>query len=184
MRKPVTSYRLELTPACASARIDGIRNDVGFAVDITAGMGVPEFEAKAVRLADGSEVEGLQVSTGNPHFVIVTGDAEFSIAGKSWSAIGAEICVHRDFPSQTNVEFELHVAEPARDRDLASGKRGVGPTSSSGTGTSRDGYGGNRIGAGKFATDRCSARWAAVRSMERAGDGTAFDRAGGADRAR
>jgi len=115
-------------------RIDGVRNIAEYAVDVTAGMGVPEFAAKTVRLADGTEIDGMQVSTGNPHFVIVAGNREFSIADKSWSAIGAEICLHPDFPNQTNVEF-LHVVGPT-EIEIRIWERGVGPTSSSGTGTS------------------------------------------------
>src|SRR5580698_2672272 len=37
---------------------------------ITADMDVPEFEEKTVELSDGSRIEGVFVSMGNPHFVI------------------------------------------------------------------------------------------------------------------
>ncbi|MGP8253016.1 MAG: diaminopimelate epimerase [Terracidiphilus sp.] len=126
--------RIDTDAGLRVCRIDGVRNGAGFAVDLTAGMGVPELAAKTLRLADGSEIEGLQVSTGNPHFVIVAGNAEFSIEGKSWQAIGAEICVHPDFPHQTNVEF-VHV-NGAHEIEIRIWERGVGPTSSSGTGAS------------------------------------------------
>jgi diaminopimelate epimerase len=132
--QPEDELQIETDAGLRVCRIDGVRNGAGFAVDITAGMGVPEFTAKTVRLADGFEIEGLQVSMGNPHFVIVAESTEFSIAGKGWGAVGAEICTHHDFPNQTNVEF-FHVAGPSEIK-IRVWERGVGPTSSSGTGTS------------------------------------------------
>jgi diaminopimelate epimerase len=59
---------------------------------------------------------------------------EFTVAGKSWQEIGHEICFHPDFPHQTNVEF-LRV-KAANRIEIRIFERGVGPTSSSGTGTS------------------------------------------------
>jgi diaminopimelate epimerase len=85
-------------------------------------------------LADGSEIPGSSISTGNPHFVIAVENTEFVKPGKTWQAIGAEICVHPDFPHQTNVEF-LTVANQ-HEIEIRIWERGVGPTSSSGTGTS------------------------------------------------
>ena len=76
----------------------------------------------------------MEVSTGNPHFVIRVDNPEFSVGGKTWQSIGAEICVHPDFPNQTNVEF-VQVRGP-QEIGLRIFERGVGPTSSSGTGSS------------------------------------------------
>ena len=53
---------------------------------------------------------------------------------RSWQTIGAEICIHPDFPHQTNVEF-LRILN-ASEIEIRIFERGVGPTSSSGTGTS------------------------------------------------
>lgn len=118
--------------ACHVNAIDG--GDGGFSVDVTAGMGVPIFVPRTVTLADGTGIGGVEVSTGNPHFVIVVDDAAFAVAGKSWQTIGAEICVHPDFPQQTNVEF-LRVVN-SREIEIRIFERGVGPTTSSGTGSS------------------------------------------------
>ena len=85
-------------------------------------------------LENGLAIAGVEVSTGNPHFVIVAEDAEFNVAGKSWTALGAEICVHPDFPHQTNVEFLRVVSE--HEIEIRIFERGVGPTPSSGTGSS------------------------------------------------
>ena len=132
----------------------------GPTVMVTTDMDVPEFEKRTVELADGTEIAGVCVSMGNPHFVIVLDppfqdmlgsgqplDAsestlarlDFSINGRTWDEIGEEICFHPDFPDQTNVEF-VHIlgsgSEPIHQVALRIFERGVGPTLSSGTGTS------------------------------------------------
>jgi len=100
---------------------------------IAAGMGVPLVSPRAVALADGTSIEGAVVSMGNPHFAIFTEEADFSVAGRSWESVGREICFHADFPGQTNVEF-VRVTDPG-EIEIRIFERGVGPTSSSGTGT-------------------------------------------------
>ncbi|MGA2649335.1 MAG: diaminopimelate epimerase [Terracidiphilus sp.] len=127
---------------------------------ITADMDVPEFEERSIELADGTSIDGILVSMGNPNFVIVLDtptpnqflggnplDAsertlsmlDFSINDRSWDDIGEEICHHPDFPDQTNVIF-VHIlgseSEPIHQAAIRIFERGVGPTSSSGTGTS------------------------------------------------
>jgi len=114
--------------------VNAIHAAGGYTVEVTAGMGVPTFVPRSLVLSDGTIIEGVEVSTGNPHFVIVVESAEFSIAGKSWQEIGAEICVHSAFPRQTNVEF-LHIRS-AQEIEIRIFERGVGPTTSSGTGSS------------------------------------------------
>jgi diaminopimelate epimerase len=131
---PGDELQIETDAGLRVCHINSVRDGAGYAVDVTTGMGVPEFAAKTVRLGDGTEIAGSQVSTGNPHFVIAASSREFEIAGKSWRAAGAEICAHPDFPNQTNVEF-FRVADP-HEIEIRIWERGVGPTSSSGTGTS------------------------------------------------
>jgi diaminopimelate epimerase len=114
--------------------INAVKADSGFSVDVTTGMGVPIFAPRAVILADGARIAGVEVSTGNPHFVIVADNTEFSLAEKTWQAIGAEICVHKDFLHQTNVEFVRIVSK--HEIEIRIFERGVGPTTSSGTGSS------------------------------------------------
>jgi diaminopimelate epimerase len=131
----------------------------GPTVLVTTDMDVPEFEKHELELSDGTLIDGVRVSMGNPHFVILLealsrdlfrGDypldasertlamLDFSIGGRSWQEIGEEICFHPDFPDQTNVEF-VHVlgseSEPIHQVALRIFERGVGPTTSSGTGT-------------------------------------------------
>jgi diaminopimelate epimerase len=105
-----------------------------FTVEVTTGMGVPTCARKTVTLADGTAIEGAEISTGNPQFVVLVDNAEFTIAGKSWQEIGKAICFHKDFPHQTNVEF-IRIATKS-EIEIRIFERGVGPTTSSGTGSS------------------------------------------------
>jgi diaminopimelate epimerase len=115
-------------------RINAVRSNDGFEVDVTTGMGVPSFAERTVTLADGTKISGVEVSTGNPHFIIVVDNTEFAFGERPWQTIGSEICVHKDFPGQTNVEF-IRIIN-GNEIQLRIFERGVGPTTSSGTGTS------------------------------------------------
>ena len=115
-------------------RIDEVRTAAGYSVGVTTGMGIPEVARKIITLANGREVEGIAVSTGNPHFVVTADTPDFSVDGEAWQAIGAQICTNPEFPNQTNVEF-VRVLSP-NDIEIRIFERGVGPTTSSGTGTS------------------------------------------------
>jgi diaminopimelate epimerase len=114
-------------------RIDSVHSGGVFTVDVTTGMGVPRFVPHTLKLLDGAEVIGVEVVTGNPHFVILVDNVDFTVAGKSWQTLGEEICTHRDFPQQTNVEFARILSE--REIEIRIFERGVGPTASSGTGS-------------------------------------------------
>jgi diaminopimelate epimerase len=138
----------------------------GPTVLVTTDMDVPEFGKHTLELADGTQIDGVYVSMGNPHFVIVLPEPErrpqvgafshdgahpldaserwlsrlnFSLGDRSWQEIGKEICQHPDFPDRTNVEF-VHVlgseSKPIHQVAIRIFERGVGPTSSSGTGSS------------------------------------------------
>jgi diaminopimelate epimerase len=100
---------------------------------IAAGMGVPEVKQMQVTLADKTIVYGTWVSMGNPHFVILVNDDNFRAHGRGWNELGREICFHRDFPEQINVLFFRLIR--ADEIEIRIFERGVGPTSSSGTGT-------------------------------------------------
>jgi diaminopimelate epimerase len=117
-----------------SCRVNEVTTKGVYAIQVTTGMGIPQLAQKSVVLKDGKTILGIEVSTGNPHFVIVTDSAEFDVSGRSWRTVGAEICVHPDFPHQTNVEF-VRIVNPG-EIEIRIFERGVGPTSSSGTGTS------------------------------------------------
>jgi diaminopimelate epimerase len=126
--------RIETDAGMRVCQINDVEADGGYSVEVTTGMGIPTAARKIVILADGRTVEGIAVSTGNPHFVIVVENAEFSVAGAPWQEVGAQIFIHSDFPHQTNVEF-LRIVSPG-EIEIRIFERGVGPTTSSGTGTS------------------------------------------------
>jgi diaminopimelate epimerase len=131
-----TGDRLEIATDAGmrACRVDKISREPGFTAEVTAGMGVPTFAPKTIRLGDGTEIAGVAVSTGNPHFVIVVEDERFLAAQREWESVGAEIFGHKDFPGQTNVEFVRIASEHTIEIRIF--ERGVGPTTSSGTGSS------------------------------------------------
>jgi diaminopimelate epimerase len=100
---------------------------------IASSMGVPEVEKSSLPLSGGETVDGAIVSTGNPHFVIFVDRPDFQVQGRTWQSIGGEIATHGAFPQQTNVEF-VHQIGPG-EIEIRIFERGVGPTTSSGTGT-------------------------------------------------
>jgi diaminopimelate epimerase len=126
--------RIETDAGLRVCRIDSVGVEGINMIQITAGMGVPSFAPRTVALADGSGIAGTEVSMGNPHFVVVADNDEFAVAGRAWQSVGAEICMHPDFPHQSNVEF-VHIIGPHKI-EFRIFERGVGPTMSSGTGTS------------------------------------------------
>jgi diaminopimelate epimerase len=126
--------QIETDAGVRICRIDSVQAGGAFTVDVTTGMGGPRFLPHTLQLSGGAEIAGVGVVTGNPHFVILVDNAAFTVAGKPWQTIGAEICTHRDFPNQTNVEFVRVVSE--NEIEIRIWERGVGPTSSSGTGSS------------------------------------------------
>ena len=100
---------------------------------MAAGMGIPTVRHAMVMLPQGLAVEGYVVNTGNPHFVLFADNAEFQVHGLDWRSVGKAICFHPDFPEQTNVEF-VRVID-TNTIHISIYERGVGPTTSSGTGT-------------------------------------------------
>lgn len=118
----------------AGVRVCRIEAASGAEFQFTTGMGVPEVRRATVRLEDGTEIEGAVVAMGNPQFVALIENKNFVVGGRPWEETGATICTHPDFPAGTNVEF---VRRLENDRiEIRIYERGVGPTSSSGTGTS------------------------------------------------
>jgi diaminopimelate epimerase len=131
--RPGDELEIETDAGLRVCRFDSVDKLRGYVVVVTQGMGVPVFQPRKVRLADGTQIHGSEISIGNPHFVIVVDNADFFVAGRSWQSIGEEICVHPDFPHGTNVEF-VRIEHPT-GIEIRIFERGVGPTTSSGTGT-------------------------------------------------
>jgi diaminopimelate epimerase len=118
----------------AGARICRLESASSAEFQFTTGMGVPQVRRATVTLDRDLTVEGAVVAMGNPQFVAMAENEEFSVGGRPWQQVGAAICMHPDFPAQTNVELVRRLAD---DRiEIRIYERGVGPTSSSGTGTS------------------------------------------------
>jgi diaminopimelate epimerase len=132
--KPGDTLRIETDAGLRLCHVNGVHDINDYAVEITTGMGIPRLSRRTVTIPGGVQVSGMEVSTGNPHFVIVVDNVEFVVDGQRWQSIGQQICGHPDFPYQTNVEF-VRVAGPS-EIEIRIFERGVGPTSSSGTGTS------------------------------------------------
>ena len=128
------ALEIETDAGVRVCHIDAVRSGKEFTVEVTTGMGVPQFAPRTVTIPGGVQVPGVEVSTGNPHFVIVVDNAEFAVDGQHWQSIGQQICGHPDFPYQTNVEF-VRIVSPG-EIEIRIFERGVGPTTSSGTGTS------------------------------------------------
>ncbi len=102
--------------------------------EIQTAMGTPRVLQGSVHVAGVGDVAGAVVDVGNPHFVVFTEDVEFRGHGLAWEDLGARICTHPDFSRGTNVEFVRVLSEAEIAFRIF--ERGVGPTQSSGTGTS------------------------------------------------
>lgn len=100
---------------------------------IATEMGIPTITQRTVHVDGVGDVEGAFVDVGNPHFILFTDDPDFRVCAKPWEVLGAYICTHTDFPNGTNVEF-VHVVDSTHI-EFRIYERGVGPTTSSGTGT-------------------------------------------------
>lgn len=117
-----------------TCHIDAVNRAETFTVEVTTAMGVPEIAPRVVTIPGGVQVPGAEVSTGNPHFVIFVDNPDFAVDGQRWQSIGQQIAMHPDFGFGTNVEFVRRIDD--REIEIRIFERGVGPTTSSGTGSS------------------------------------------------
>ncbi len=134
--------------AALVARTQGLRTGTTITVDSDAGVKTLDllgqdrqrYEFRAdmgqptdIRQADisvlGETIRATVLRTGNPQCVIL---GPLPPADR-FTALGAALSTHLMFPEGTNVEF-AHVEAPDRVR-IVIWERGVGPTSSSGTGS-------------------------------------------------
>jgi diaminopimelate epimerase len=132
--KPGDTLEITTDAGLRACRIVSVGDKEEFTVEVTTAMGVPGFVPHTLKLIDGVDVVGVEVSTGNPHFVVLVEKPDFAIGKRAWMGLGAEIYTHRDFPQRTNVEFVRVVNE--HEIEIRIFERGVGPTNSSGTGSS------------------------------------------------
>jgi diaminopimelate epimerase len=94
-----------------------------------ASMGAPAELRQATLEAAGEHLEAVTMNMGNPQCVVL-GDLPDP---DRFRRLGAALERHRAFPEGSNVEF-AHVLRPGHVRILI-WERGVGPTTSSGTGS-------------------------------------------------
>ena len=116
-----------------------IQTDAGPKVCHLTRRADPEFEFETemgqAMVADtlqlnlkGGPVQGVPVSTGNPHYVMFVG--EFP---QNWQAQAAEIGAHPHFPNGVNVELVKVLSQSSIEIRIF--ERGAGETQSSGTGS-------------------------------------------------
>jgi diaminopimelate epimerase len=110
-------------------RLELIRRD-GERYTFRAAMGVPEDLREEHILVAGESIRASLLRMGNPQCIVLgpLPDAE------RFQRVGPLLSTHAMFPAGTNVEF-AHVETSDRVRILI-WERGVGPTTSSGTGSS------------------------------------------------
>ena len=100
----------------------------GTTFQFRSSMGEPEVgDDFSIKFSYG-DIAGTPVSMGNPHFVVFVPEFELG-----WQAIAEQISKHHDFKHGMNVE--LVRADKQESIDVRFWERGVGETSSSGTGS-------------------------------------------------
>jgi len=123
-----THAELTVHTEAGSKRLTRIARD-GTRQTFRASMGAPSDVRRVTLDVAGESVRLVALNMGNPQCVVLgplPDDQRF------WR-IGAALERHQSFPEGTNVEF-AHVEGPAQIRIMI-WERGVGPTSSSGTGS-------------------------------------------------
>lgn len=100
----------------------------GFTFEFETDMGRPDVAGQLAIETDRGRVQGMNVSTGNPHFVIFV--EEFP---DGWQRQAALIGQQPQFPQGTNVEYV--VSRGGHEIEIRLFERGAGETESSGTGS-------------------------------------------------
>jgi diaminopimelate epimerase len=121
-----------------------VEADNGVAARVTVGMGLPEFERKAIPMTgradeqfidqpldvDGRLFTATALSMGNPHCVLVVDPSE-DLEALEVPRLGTEVEHRPEFPNRTNVEFVQAAGGTLRARVW---ERGSGETMACGTG--------------------------------------------------
>jgi diaminopimelate epimerase len=106
-----------------------LRSRAGQRLTFRAGMGAPEDIRQVPIQVAGETVTATILRTGNPQCVVLGPLPDID----RFNRLGPAIATHPMFPAGTNVEF-VQVEAPDRVR-ISIWERGVGPTTSSGTGS-------------------------------------------------
>lgn len=113
----------------AGIKVCELISQEGAKFEFKTDMGIPQVGTEYVLHLKRSDVRGVTVSMGNPHFVIFVD--EFA-AG--WQKYAAEVAANEWFREGTNVE--LVRVRGKHEIEIRIFERGVGETHSSGTGSS------------------------------------------------
>jgi diaminopimelate epimerase len=100
---------------------------------IESEMGIPRVMPRTIDIPGLGNIRGAMVNVGNPHFVVLTDNDDFSAHGLRWQEIGSIISKAPIFKYGTNVEF-VRLLSPS-EIEFRIFERGCGPTTSSGTGS-------------------------------------------------
>jgi diaminopimelate epimerase len=116
-------------------------------ITFRAAMGQPENIHRQTLDVGGEPVEAAVLRVGNPQCVVL----EAALSDERYRRLGPRLEHHAAFPHGTNVEFAV-VEAPNRVRILI-WERGVGPTSSSGTGSCAAAVAAMRYGGASRSVD-------------------------------
>ena len=97
-------------------RVNALRTDGEFTVEVTAGMGIPVFAPKTVTLADGDEGRGRRGLHRQSALCDCGGQREFAVSGLSWQTDRHGDLHAHGFPSSDQRGVCAH-RQRARDRD-------------------------------------------------------------------
>lgn len=111
-----------------SLRLLAARAELEYWFEMGMGKAVVEHVALDIEAAGGLW-SATVLNVGNPQCAVLVDSFEFD-----WERVGAALEVHAMFPNKSNVSF-YKVAEGAGAIDVLFFERGVGPTRSSGTGS-------------------------------------------------
>lgn len=124
--KPGASITVDTTAGVKTLELQHVE---GPRYTFRAAMGTPEGIRQVLIPVAGEQVTATVLSVGNPQCVVLGPLPD----EPRFNALGPQLSTHRMFPEGTNVEF-AEVESPHRVRMLI-WERGVGPTTSSGTGS-------------------------------------------------
>ena len=125
--RPGMAVQVETEAGCKA--LDFLAHD-GERYEFRAAMGAPAGLRQVQIPVLGETVTASVLTMGNPQCIVLGALPDAA----RFTALGPALATHPMFPAGTNVEF-VEVAAPDRIRILI-WERGVGPTSSSGTGSS------------------------------------------------
>jgi diaminopimelate epimerase len=139
LQKARTGTRITIETGAGTKWLD-LLDQQGSRFTFRAAMGAPTDLRQTTIDVDGEMISAVLLGMGNPQCIVLGPLPDEARFGR----LGAALAVHPMFPAGTNVEF-VEVMSPEQLRILI-WERGVGPTTSSGTGTAA-----SAVAAAQFA---------------------------------